>query len=180
ASLLERKIPDPVVLRLHAGNLPVGTGKFADRTYVITVNNRRSVADVGSFSADVHIVLIGQQIVARGVHAACDHWGATGEDKHDVFAEFSQVALVSRPKTFAHTDEQQQRSHTHGYAEHSEEGAQLVCTQGAEDLRENVQDHPHNQGYCSLEDPFRRRLSAVRPVDSLRENRLRIVKSMPA
>src|SRR5580704_5527883 len=101
ASLLERKIPNPIVLRLHAGNLPVGTGKFANRTYVITVNNRRSVADVGSFSADVSIVLVVKQISASGVHVACDHRGATGEDKHDVFAEFSQVALVSRTKTFA-------------------------------------------------------------------------------
>ena len=76
----------------------------------------------------------------------------------------ASVALVSRTEAFAQTDQQQQRSDSPGNAEHGEERAQLVGPQGAEDLRQDVQDHPHNHPHCSFdvlnEDKFR---SKTRP-----------------
>ena len=150
ASLLEGKKPDLVELRFHADNLSVGTGEFTHRAHVIASQHRRSLANVGSFLADVGVVLIGKQIVAGGVHAAGDHGRTAGEDKHDVLPVFGQPALVSRAEPFAQADQQQQRSHTPGHAEHGEERAQLVGPQSAEDLREDVQDHPHNQGTLYL------------------------------
>src|ERR1700676_167119 len=86
--LLERKIPDLVVLGLHAGNLPVGAGKLADGPDVIAEKHRRSIAYVGSLLADVHIVLAGEQIFAGRIHAPGDCGSAAGEDKHNVLAEF--------------------------------------------------------------------------------------------
>src|SRR6266478_5462747 len=105
APLLDGKKPDLIELRLHADNLPVGSGEFANRTHIIASQKRRSVANVGSFPTDVRVVLVGKQIAAGGVHAACDHGRTAGEDKHDVFPVFGQPPLVSRAETFAQADE---------------------------------------------------------------------------
>src|SRR5207302_3291673 len=61
----------------------------------------------------------------------------------DVLAEGFELAAVAVAETFAHTGEQQQRSHAPGDAKHGEEGAQLVRPQGAQGLGENVEEGAH-------------------------------------
>ena len=78
-------------------------GEFAGGADIIAGKDRRSLADMRSFHADVRIVLVSEQIVAGGVHAGCDHRSASRKDKHDVFAKFGQVALVSRAEALAQT-----------------------------------------------------------------------------
>src|ERR1700722_2165383 len=101
ASLLERKITDLIVLRLYSDDLAVGGGEFADRTNVIAGKHRRSIADMGSFLADIRIILVSEQIIASGTHISRDHRSAARKNEHDVFAEFGQIALVSRAEAFA-------------------------------------------------------------------------------
>src|SRR5450432_2348377 len=118
SSQLEWKKANLVVLRLHADNLSIGAGEFADGAYVIAGKDRRSVADMGSFLADVRIVPVGKEIVAGGVHAACHHRGPARENEHDIFPEFRQRTLVSRTEALPQANQQQQRSHTPGNSKH--------------------------------------------------------------
>ncbi len=144
ASLLEGKITYFAELGLRAQDFSARVGEFADLVQVGARNQRAGISDMRAF-ADIHVVLVGEQIRTGGVHAALYGGRAPREDKHDVLAELGQLALVAGAEAFAHTYQKQQRSHTPGDAEHGEERTQLVCPQAAEDLREDVQNHPHNR-----------------------------------
>ena len=118
ASLLQRQIPYPVVLRFHSHQFAVGSGELAYRAYVVAGEDRRSIADMRRFSFDIEIILIGKQVIARGTHVALHNRGAAGEYKHDVVAELGQGTFVAGTKAFAQTDEQQQRSDAPRNAKH--------------------------------------------------------------
>ena len=88
-------------MRLDAGKLAVGAGELADGAHVTARKNGGGGANVGSVLANVEIILIGEPVVAGGVHASLYHRGATGEDEHDVFAEFVEFALVAGAEAFS-------------------------------------------------------------------------------
>src|SRR5439155_24305818 len=118
ASLLQRQVPNLVVLRFHSHQLAVRSGELAYRAYVVAGEDRRSIADMRRFSFDIEIILIGEQVIAGGTHVSLHNRGTSRKDKHDVVAELGQSTLVAGTKAFAQTDEQQQRSDTPGDAEH--------------------------------------------------------------
>ena len=137
APLLERKKADLTVLRLNAGNLSAGAGELTDRAHVVTSQDWRSIADIGG-RTNVEVVLIGQQVLAGGAHAALHDRSAAGEDEHDVLAEFFHLPLVAGAEPFAQADQQQQRSDSPCNAKHRQERTELMRPEGAEDLREDI------------------------------------------
>ena len=86
ASLLQREEADSVVLRFGAGELAAGAGELADRMHVVGGENGSDGPNVRRFLADVEVVLVGEPVLAGGVHAARNRGSAAGEDQHDVFA----------------------------------------------------------------------------------------------
>ena len=143
ASQLQREKADSVVLRFGAGELTAGAGEFADGVHVVGGENGGDGPNVGRLFADVEVVLIGEPVLAGGVHAARNSRSAAGEKKHDVFAVLRKTALVAGSEALAEADQQQQGADTPGDAEHGEERAEFVRPEGAENLRENVDHRLH-------------------------------------
>jgi hypothetical protein len=132
---------------------------------VIARDDGAGVADVDSFT-DIQVVPIGQEVGAGGVHAARHGRSAPGKDEHDVFAELGQLALITRSEAFAKAYQQQQGPHTPGDTEHGQAGAQFVRPKRAEDLREDVQQHAHDLGHCTVS-PLKQRRGPGVALDSL-------------
>ncbi len=143
APLIEREVADLAELGFDACDLAVGAGKLTDRAHIRANENRRSIANVRSFFADVDIILIGKQVSPPGAHVALHHRSPPGIDEHDVFAVLRQLAFVARAETFSQAHQQKQGSHAPRDTEHGKERAQFVRPERAEDLREDVQNHSH-------------------------------------
>ena len=54
-----------------------------------------------------------------------------------------QILLLAGAEALAQANQQQQRTHSPGDAEHGEKGAQLVRPQGAQHFREHVEGASH-------------------------------------
>src|ERR1035441_4118067 len=100
-------------------------------------------ANVRRFLADVEVILVGEPVLAGGVHAARNGRSAAGEEHHDVFAEIREVALVAGAEALADADQQEERADSPGNPEPGEERGELVRPEGAENLRENVERYWH-------------------------------------
>ena len=143
ASLFQRQEADSVVLWFGAGELATGAGELTDGMHVVSGENGSDGANVQRFLADIEVILVGEPVLAGGIHAAPNRRGAAREDHHDIFAILRKTALVTASEAFAQADQQQQGTDTPGDAEHGEERTQLVRPEGAENLRENVDHHLH-------------------------------------
>ncbi len=78
----------------------------------------------------------------------------TAREHDDVDAELGQAAPLAGTEALAQANQQQQRGHAPGDAEHGEERPQLVGGDGVEDLREDVEKGAHGGvrwSACSLD-----------------------------
>ena len=93
--------------------------------------------------ANIEIVLIVQVILARGKLAAANRRHPAVVNLHEIVAETRQILLGSRAEALSQSNQEQQRSHSPRYAEHSEEAAKLVRPDGTQDLSKAVGKSPH-------------------------------------
>lgn len=82
-------------------------------------------------------------IVARGVHASLHSRSAAGKNHDDVLADFGEISLAAGAETFTEANEKQERTDSPGDSEHGEERTQFMRPEGAEDLRDYVDDELH-------------------------------------
>src|SRR5262249_7171766 len=100
APFFKRKITYLVELGLHTQDFTASVAEFAHFMQVLTGQHRTGVAHMGS-AANVSVILIGDQIRTRGVHAPRHDGRPSRENEHDVPSELGQLALVARAKAFA-------------------------------------------------------------------------------
>src|SRR5271157_5597489 len=82
-------------------------------------------------------------VSAAGLSAAFDRRDATGEGEHDVLAEILQLLRLPAAEALAQTNQQEQRSHAPGNAEHGEKRAELVGPERSQRLANDFDQHPH-------------------------------------
>jgi hypothetical protein len=144
AAFFQGQVTDLVEIRIGAQDFAAASGEFADLVQIVAGDDGAGIADEAGVS-DVAVILIGEQVGAGRIHVALDGGSAAREQEHDVFAELGQFALIAGAEALAYPNQEQQRSHAPGNAEHGEERAQLVRPQVADDLREDVEYGSHDQ-----------------------------------
>ncbi len=119
----------------------------ADAADIAALDDGGGAEDVRRFGEDVGEVAIGEEVFLAGGVLSGDLGGGAGEDEADVLADLGELALIAGAEAFAEADEQEQRAHAPGDAEHGEEGAQLVRPERAEGLSQKVAQNLHRDLY---------------------------------
>ncbi len=75
--------------------------EVADGANVVTGNDGDDQADVGTFVANVLVILVSEVILAQAGEAAVHGGSAAAEDEQDVFADLIELFAVAGAEAFA-------------------------------------------------------------------------------
>src|SRR5271169_131965 len=137
-------IADLVVFRRNAEDLAIGGPVVADGANVLAVEYRGKILERARLAANGEIILISEMVSAAGLRAAFDRGDTPGEAEHDVLAKILELPRLPAAKALAQANQQEQRSHAPGDAEHGKERPQLMGPERGQRLANDFDEHPHS------------------------------------